>query len=130
MTNASLNFAESMDRYGTWVAVVRRPPHVHDKLEGAGAEAVDALADVGAGVGRGVHPPDLEVTAGAPKDGVAGPAVGVDPLVSLKHNIFRMIFELNYRGCVKTAFLLYLAVFANFTQPCTDSFQQCFNISF
>ena len=103
----------------TWVAVGRRTPNVHDELEGARAEPVDALADVGAGVGGGVHPPDLEVPPGVAKDGVSGPAVGVDPLVSLKHNIFRMIFELNYRGCVKTAFLLYLAAFANFTQPCT-----------
>ena len=71
----------------TWVAVGRRTPNVHDELERARAESVDALADVGAGVGGGVHPPDLELPVEVAKHRVPGPAVGVDPLISLKHNI-------------------------------------------
>ena len=82
-----LNFAKSKDMSCTWVAVGRRTPNVHDELEGAGAEPVDALADVGAGVGGGVHPPDLEVPIEVAKHRVPCPTIWVDPLITLKHSI-------------------------------------------
>ena len=63
---------------------VRPAPHVDDELEGARAESVDALADVGAGVGGRVHPADLEEPLRAAEHGVSRPAVGVDTLFSLQ----------------------------------------------